>query len=78
MNAKSLKLSAVIGGSTVVAAAAFGIAVLQGPGTAIAGSDTDMSTGATITESVAPTELSVAPQITGPAPLPSEEQGLPG
>jgi hypothetical protein len=40
-----------------------------------------MSTGVTVTESDAPTTLSVTeakPGITGPAPLPSEEQGLPG
>ena len=40
-----------------------------------------MYTGATVTESTTPTKLSVTeatPGIRGPAPLPSEEQGLPG
>jgi len=40
-----------------------------------------MSTGVTVTESIAPTTLSVTratPAIKGPAPLPSEEQGVPG
>ena len=40
-----------------------------------------MSTGATATESVAPTTPAVpeaTPGIRGPAPLPPEEQGLPG
>jgi hypothetical protein len=40
-----------------------------------------MSTAATVTESIAPTTPPVAratPGITGPAPLPPEERGLPG
>jgi hypothetical protein len=40
-----------------------------------------MSTGATRTETAAPTTLPIpeaVPGITGPAPLPAEEQGLPG
>ncbi len=43
-----------------------------------------METGVTSTQSapsadvVRPPMMSAAPQITGPAPLPSEEQGLPG
>ena len=73
-----MKIFAVIGGSAAVTAAAIGIAVLQGPAStgAVAG---DMATGVTMTQSsTAPTEMSVAPQITGPAALPPEEQGLPG
>lgn len=73
-----MKIFAVIGGSAAVTAAAIGIAVLQGPAStgAIAG---DMETGVTMTQSsTAPTQMSVAPQITGPAALPPEEQGLPG
>ncbi|MBJ7338080.1 hypothetical protein [Mycolicibacterium sp.] len=73
-----MKTLAVIGGSAAITAAAIGLAVLQGP----AASSTfagDMETGVTMTQSsTAPTEMSAAPQITGPAPLPSEEQGLPG
>lgn len=40
-----------------------------------------MSAGVTVTDSIAPTTLSVTratPGIKGPAPLPSEEQGVPG
>ncbi|MCV7424307.1 hypothetical protein H7K45_27540 [Mycobacterium yunnanensis] len=73
-----MKLFAVIGGSAAVTAAAIGVAVLQGPAStgSMAG---DMETGVTMTQtSTAPTQLSVAPQITGPAALPPEEQGLPG
>jgi len=73
-----MKLFAVIGGSSALTAAAIGVAVLQGPAStgSVAG---DMETGVTMTQtSTAPTQLSVAPQITGPAALPPEEQGLPG
>jgi len=40
-----------------------------------------MSTGVTVTDSDPPSYASISkavPGITGPAPLPSEEQGLPG
>ena len=40
-----------------------------------------MQTGVTETATTPPTEPAVAkaaPNVTGPAPLPSEEQGLPG
>jgi hypothetical protein len=75
-----IKLFAILGGSAAVTAAAVGVAVLQGPATSgsIAG---DMQTGATITESVAPSTVSeqkATPEIKGPAALPTEEQGLPG
>ena len=73
-----MKLFAVIGGSSALTAAAIGVAVLQGPSStgSVAGV---METGVTMTQtSTAPTQLSVAPQITGPAALPPEEQGLPG
>jgi hypothetical protein len=79
MKVKDIKLMAIVGGSAAVTAAALGVAVLQGPATgSIAG---DMETGATVTQSAAPDTIaqeSAAPQITGPAPLPTEEQGLPG
>ena len=80
MKVRDVKLFAVVGGSAAVTAAALGVAVLQGPATSgsMAG---DMQTGATTTESVAPTTMSAekaTPEIKGPAALPSEEQGLPG
>lgn len=71
----------VIAGSAVVAAAAVGIGVAQGSpadGT-IAGNE--MTTGVTVTAETPPSAAPVpaaAPHITGPAPLPLEEQGLPG
>jgi hypothetical protein len=43
--------------------------------------ESTMSTGATTTKTTAPSTLPVPmarPSITGPAPLPPEEQGLPG
>lgn len=80
MKVRDIRLFAIVGGSAAVTAAALGVAVLQGPASSgsIAG---DMQTGATITQSAAPSELSgdkAVPGITGPAPLPTEEQGLPG
>ncbi|MDX1888978.1 hypothetical protein [Mycolicibacterium sp. 050158] len=78
MKVKDVKLFAVVGGSAAVTAAALGVAVLQGPASSVAG---DMQTGATITQSAAPSTAPqevATPQIKGPAPLPSEEQGLPG
>jgi hypothetical protein len=76
----NIKFFAVVGGSAAVTAVALGAAVLQGPvGTgSIAG---DMQTGVTITQSAAPSSISeqkATPAIKGPAPLPTEEQGLPG
>jgi hypothetical protein len=72
---------ALIGGSAVVAMGALGVAL----GQELTGQDatlhSDMTTGVTITQSVSPTEPQTSkavPSITGPAPLPPEEQGLPG
>jgi hypothetical protein len=75
-----IKLFAVVGGSAAATAAALGVAVLQGPAGSgsIAG---DMQTGVTITQTAAPSSVSeqrATPDIKGPAPLPTEEQGLPG
>jgi 2-methylcitrate dehydratase PrpD len=80
MKIRNTKIAAIVGGSAAVTAAALGVAILQGPATSgsMAG---DMQTGATITESVAPSTISAekaTPEIKGPAALPSEEQGLPG
>ena len=76
-NAKPL--AAIIGGVAVTAAALIG-GVLQSASDAgpVAG---DMSTGVTVTATKAPSEAPIpaaAPEIKGPAPLPAEEQGLPG
>ena len=78
--ARESKPLAVIIGSVAVTAAAITVAVLQGS----ANSETfagDMSTGVTVTATTAPSEAPIpvaAPAIKGPAPLPLEEQGLPG
>ena len=81
MNVREIKLLAVIGGSAAVSAAALGVAILQGPADSSAIAGPDMTTGATVTAtrpaSVAPIPQAV-PSIKGPAPLPPEEQGLPG
>ena len=80
MNARTIKPFAAIAGSGGVVAAALFAMVLQGSpdsGT-MAG---DMSTGVTVTATTPPSAAAIpeaAPSIKGPAPLPPEEQGLPG
>ncbi|HZN84699.1 MAG TPA: hypothetical protein VFC01_34140 [Mycobacterium sp.] len=57
------------------------MATHQDPGSMGVDAGSPMSTGVTVTESVAPTTppvIRATPGITGPAPLPPEEQGLPG
>jgi hypothetical protein len=81
MKASDIKFIAVIAGSAVVCAGAVNLTITQGAPSGSAVANSPMSTGVTRTETVAPTTLSVpeaVPGITGPAPLPSEEQGLPG
>ncbi len=78
MNARQLKPFAAIAGSAAVVAAALFAMTLQGSpdSGAMAG---DMSTGVTITATNPPFAVPEAvPSIKGPAPLPLEEQGLPG
>jgi hypothetical protein len=75
-------LSATIGAGALVSLGAFA-AVAATPQTETGSFlSSDMSTGVTVTQSGAPAtggELPVAvPAIKGPAPLPPEEQGLPG
>lgn len=80
MNTTDIKPFASIAASALVAAAAVAAMVVQGSpesGT-MAG---DMSTGVTVTATTPPVAASVpqaVPSIKGPAPLPTEEQGLPG
>jgi hypothetical protein len=79
VNARTMKPIATIVGGSAVAVAAIAAAVLQG--SAASGSFAgDMSTGVTITATNPPSAapVSAAPEIRGPAPLPVEEQGLPG
>jgi hypothetical protein len=78
---KKTTLFSVIGASALVALGAVGGAVVTASaGTSDVASST-MSTGITVTATPAPTAPAVpqaVPQIKGPAPLPVEEQGLPG
>ena len=81
MSDKQIRLIAAIGASAVVAVGAVAVSINQDRSSLGTDAHSDMSTGVTVTESTAPTALSVPeakPGITGPAPLPSEEQGLPG
>jgi hypothetical protein len=80
MKSNDAKRLAVIGGSAVVALGVLGVTFgqQQAPGSV---TSSQMSTGVTVTETTPPEELATPeakPAITGPAPLPVEEQGLPG
>jgi hypothetical protein len=81
VNDKQIRLIAVIGASAVVTVGAIAVGINQDRSSLGTDAHSDMSTGVTVTESVDPTTLSVTeatPGLKGPAPLPSEEQGLPG
>ncbi|MBI3228346.1 MAG: hypothetical protein HYZ39_25190 [Mycolicibacterium cosmeticum] len=85
MNAHNISLSdvrvrvaAAVGGLACLGALATG-ALLQQSSTAVA--DGDMQLGTTVTPTApanAPAIAKAEPAIKGPAPLPTEEQGLPG
>jgi hypothetical protein len=78
---KQIRLIAAIGASAVVTVGAVAVGINQDRSSLGTDAGSSMSTGVTVTESDAPTALSVTeatPGIRGPAPLPSEEQGLPG
>ena len=82
MSIKEIRLIAAIGASAVVTVGAMAVGGMNQDRSSL-GTDVSsgMSTGATATESVAPTTPAVpeaTPGIRGPAPLPPEEQGLPG
>lgn len=80
MAKKTSGLLAVIGGSAVIAAAAAGIGIAQGSSSDSISAD-DMTTGQTVTRTTAPSKAPIAeatPEIKGPAPLPVEQQGVPG
>ena len=81
MAMKKSGLLAVIGGSAIIAAGAAGIGIAQGSPTADQITADEMTTGQTVTATTAPSAAPIpqaVPEITGPAPLPPEEQGLPG
>jgi hypothetical protein len=78
---KKIRLIVAIAASAVVAIGGVAASISQDRGSLGTDAQSTMSTGVTVTESDAPTTLSVTeatPAIKGPAPLPSEEQGLPG
>jgi len=81
MNAKTMKPLAVIGAGVAVTAAALAASVLQGAPDSGTMAGSGMSTGVTITAATAVSAQQIpaaVPSIKGPAPLPLEEQGLPG
>lgn len=81
MSHKTIRLVAVIGTSAVVTIGAAAVGISQDRSSFGTDASSGMSTGATVTKSVAPTAPEVPeakPAIKGPAPLPPEEQGLPG
>ena len=79
MNASDVKLLAVVAVSAVICIGALGAAASQKEPSPFAVTGSTMSTGATRTETAAPTTLPMPEAgITDPAPLPPEEQGPPG
>jgi hypothetical protein len=78
VNAREIRLLSAIVASAVVGVGAVVLATTE-PIQSAAGST--MQTGVTETATTPPTEPAIgkaAPVIKGPAPLPTEEQGLPG
>ena len=72
---------AAVGASAVVTVGAIAMGINQDRSSLGTDASSDMSTGVTVTESDAPATLSgdeATPGIRGPAPLPPEDQGLPG
>ena len=81
MSDKKIRTIAAIGASAVVTVGAVAVGINQDHSSLGTDASSSMSTGATVTQSAAPTTPPVTratPGITGPAPLPPEEQGLPG
>lgn len=81
MAMKKSGLLAVIGGSAIIAAGAAGVGIAQGSPSSDLITAGEMTTGQTVTATTAPTAAPIpqaVPDIKGPAPLPAEEQGLPG
>ena len=81
MNDKQIRLVAAIGASAVVTVGAIAVGINQDRSSLGTDASSGVSTGVTITESIAPTAPAVpeaTPGIRGPAPLPPSEQGLPG
>ena len=79
MRSSSARTFAAIAGGAMVTVGIVGATIAQAaPGTI---ADSEMSTGTTSTVTTAPASPPIPlaePSIKGPAPLPVEEQGLPG
>ena len=78
MKAREIRLLSAIVASAVIGISAVAVAITQASYSA---TGSTMQTGVTQTATTAPTEPATAkavPIMTGPAPLPKEEQGLPG
>ena len=81
MKKTEVKLLAAVGVSAAVTLGVLGVAAGQEQAGAGSIASSGMSTGVTVTATNPPTEPANAvavPGIKGPAPLPPEEQGLPG
>jgi hypothetical protein len=80
-NRRNVKVfAAIVGGSAVVALGAINAAFTQEHTSQDVAKSSTMTVGATSTETTPPTAPAIgeaAPSIKGPAPLPSEEIGLP-
>ena len=78
MNAREIRLLSAIVASAVIGVGAVVVAATEPTHSA---SGSTMQTGVTETATTPPTEPAIgkaAPVMTGPAPLPKEEQGVPG
>lgn len=84
MKSQGIKfVSAGIGAGAVVAMGVFGVAFssVSSADEPLSPKAPDATIGQTVTKSPAPTQeplVKASPDIKGPAPLPPEEQGLPG
>jgi hypothetical protein len=82
MKPKQIKLMAIVGGSAPIALGVVGVTMNQeSPTLEPVAAPSGPTIGATVTQSAAPTTLAtsfVVPALRGPAPLPPEEQGVPG
>jgi len=81
MSATKMTPLTMIAAGVVVTAGALAAAIVQGSPASDAVAAPSMSTGATVTAATPPSAAPVSvavPSIKGPAPLPPEEQGLPG
>jgi hypothetical protein len=75
------RFAAFVGGCAVVTLGALSVGSIAAVAAPASAEPAKMSMGATSTETTppaAPVVSEAAPSIKGPAPLPSEEQGLPG